>query len=179
LEQYRKNDNGEYIDSNNNVVDEAHRVPNPVYCPQIKAVETTDAEMFQAAQVATENALTKNPNIKLVLAYSSDGAAGASQVYMDRGLSVVELDKIAVFGCGLIGPEEANLREASTGSGVFRGAIAFGGADLPGEMANLAKRVYLNGEYEADAWDPIAKVYALNGEISRILVNNVGAVKVD
>jgi ABC-type sugar transport system substrate-binding protein len=177
-ETYRKNLEGEYVDENNRVVAGADRVLNPVFIPQLRVVETTDAEMFQAAQVAVENALTKNPNIRLIMTYASDGAAGAGQVIMDRGYSPEELGKIAVFGCGLIGPEEANLKEASTGGGVFRGAVAFGGADLPGEMAALARRVYLDEPYEADTWDPIAKVYAVNGEINRVLVNNTGAVQV-
>ena len=175
-EQYSKNVNGELIDEDNNVISEANKVPNPVYCPQVKLVEVVDAEMFQAGQVATQNAFTKNPDIKLIITYTSDGAAGAAQVIEDMGLSQAEKDKMAVFGCGLIGPEADLLINSEKNGGVFRGATAFGAADLPGDMARIAKAVY-DGDFEKDVWDPISMVYSVNGEIQFNQVPNTGAVQ--
>ncbi len=63
---------------------EADRVANPVYCPAVKIVQTPIAEMSLAAQPAMQNILTTNPNVKLVLAYGSDGGNGASTAIMDE-----------------------------------------------------------------------------------------------
>jgi ABC-type sugar transport system substrate-binding protein len=175
-EPYRKNDSGEYIDADNKVVSEASKVANPVFCGKIKIVSAVDAEMSQAAQVATQNAFTQYPNIKLIITYTSDGAAGASQIIEDMGLSQEEKDAMAVFGCGLIGPEAGMLVNAEKTKGVFRGATAFGGKDLPGDMARIARQVY-SGSFEKDIWDPISLVYSVNGEIRFNQVPNTGAVQ--
>jgi hypothetical protein len=175
-EKYRKNANGEYIDAENNVVSETNKVLNPVFCEKIRIVQALDAEMSQAAQVATQNAFTQNPNIKLIITYTSDGAAGAAQVIEDMGLSQKEKDAMAVFGCGLIGPEAGLLVNSEKTKGVFRGATAFGGKDLPGDMARIARQVY-SGSFEKDLWDPISLVYSVNGEIQFNQVPNTGAVQ--
>lgn len=176
-EPYRKNVNGEFIDDNNNVVDEAKAAPNPVYCAKLKVAVQTEAEMFQAGQVAMQNMLTTNPDIKVVMAYASDGGSGASQAVMDAGFDDETLQKMAIFGCGVIGPEEQTLIDSEAGNGIFRGAIAFGGKDLGAEMATLAQKVYAGEDYEKDSWDAIALVYAQNGEAIRTEVNNIGAVQ--
>lgn len=176
-EPYRKNVNGEFVDDNNNVVAEADAVPNPVYCPKIAIAVQTQAEMFQAGQVAMQNILTTNPDVKVILAYASDGGSGASQAVMDAGFSPEELAKMAIFGCGVIGPEEQTLIDTEAGNGIFRGAVAFGGKDLGGEMAALAQKVLAGEGYEKDSWDAIAMVYAKNGEAVRVEVNNIGAVQ--
>ena len=176
-EAYRKNQNGEYVDDNNNVVDEKNKVDNPVYCPQLNILDSIDAEMFQAAQVATQNAFTSHPNIKLVITFTSDGASGAAQFIQDMGLSQAEIDSMAVFGCGLIGPEEGLLIDAAANGGVFRGATAFGGKNLPGDMAALAQKIYSGEGYEKDTWDPISMVYAENGAAVYTQVQNTGAVQ--
>ncbi len=147
-EPFLKNSKGEYIDAAGTPISddkgsyvagksEADRVPNPVYVPAVKIVQTPAAEMFQAGQTAMQNVLTTNPNVKLVLAYASDGGAGASQAIMDevaKGANSViqDLAKVAVFGVGMFGPEADAIIASSKGEGAFRGAVAFGGGDLPG-----------------------------------------------
>ena len=110
-EPYLKNVNGEYVDETGNVVDEANKIANPAYSPKVNVVQVVQAEMFQAGQTAMQNVLTTNPNVKLVLAYAGDGGMGASQAILDEyakgaGVSAIEdLNKVAVFGVGMIGPE--------------------------------------------------------------------------
>jgi len=176
-EPYMKNAKGEYIDENNNVVDEANKVPNPVYCPKLKIVQKVDAEMMQDARTAMQNILTTNPDVKVVLCVTSDGASGVNQVYMDSKMSAEELAKVGVFGCGVIGPEEDMLIESANGNGVFRGADQFGSVDLGAQMAQLAKEVLNDGNYEKDVWDPITLLFVKDGEIVKIPVDNTGVVK--
>jgi ABC-type sugar transport system substrate-binding protein len=175
-EPYLKNAAGRYTDANGNVVSEGLRIANPAYCPAVKIVTEVQAQMFQEGQVAMENILTANPNIKLVLTYASDGGCGASQVYADKGFSKAQLEKIGIFGGGAMGPEVQQLKETSLGSGVFRGAVAFGGVDLPGDVADLVYRVFKNDIPEKILWDPISLVSAENGQEVRILVKSIGAI---
>ena len=79
---------------------------------------------------------------------------------MDMGLSADDYAKIGVFGCGFIGSEKDYIQGSVAGTSVFRATVAFGGGDLPGEMADLAKSV-LDGTADKDVWDPIALVYML------------------
>lgn len=176
-EPYLKNEKGEYVDYSGAVVSEANKIANPAYCPQLKIVQTVDAEMFQAAQTAMQNILTTNRKVKVVLCATSDGAGGVSQTYMDAGFSADELNKVGVFGCGFIGPEADLLVASSQGKGVFRGAVAFGGGDLPGDMARLAKLVFEGGAYEKDTWDPIGLVTVKDGTINKQVVNNTGSIR--
>ena len=88
--------------------------------------------------------------MKLVLAYSSDGGAGASQAIMDEiakgsGSVIADLSKVAVFGVGMFGPEADLVKAASRGEGALRGVIAFGGADLVGKTAAIVAKI-LKGE---------------------------------
>ncbi|GHU91147.1 hypothetical protein FACS189485_01050 [Spirochaetia bacterium] len=175
-EPYLKNSGGQYINADGAVVSESARIANPAYSPAVKIVTDVQAQMFQEGQVAMENILTSNPNVKLVLAYASDGACGASQVYVDKGFSQTQLDKIGIFGGGAMGPEVQQLKETSLGSGVFRGAVAFGGADLPGDVAELVYRVFKNDMPEKILWDPISLVSAENGQEVRVLVKSIGAI---
>jgi ABC-type sugar transport system substrate-binding protein len=175
-ERYLKNAAGLYTDAEGNVVSEGARIANPAYCPAVKIVSETQAQMFQEGQVAMENILTSNPNVRLTLTYASDGGCGASQVYADRGFSKAQLDRIGIFGGGAMGPEIQQLKETSLGSGVFRGAVAFGGADLPGDVANLVYSVFNNDIPEKILWDPISLVSAENGQEVRVLVKSTGAI---
>ncbi|HUW41180.1 MAG TPA: substrate-binding domain-containing protein [Rectinemataceae bacterium] len=175
-EPYLKNQDGKYVNAKNQVVSAANRLPNPAYCPQLKIVKVVDAEMFQAAQNAMQNILTTNPDVKVVLCCTSDGAGGVSQTYMDSGMSAAELRKIGVFGCGFIGPEADLLMSSAAGKGVFRGAISFGGGDLPGDMARIAKEVFDGSGYKKDQWDPIGLVQIKDGKVVKTAVNNTGVV---
>jgi ABC-type sugar transport system substrate-binding protein len=191
-EPFLKNSQGEYIDAGGTPISddkgnyvagksEADRVPNPVYVPAVKIVQSPAAEMFQAGQTAMQNVLTTNPNVKLVLAYASDGGVGASQAIMDEyakgAASVIQdLSKVAVFGVGMFGPEGDAIVASSNGDGVFRGAVAFGGGDLPGSTVAIARQI-LNGEdYPEVTWDPLALATAVNGQLSIVPMANSGVV---
>jgi ABC-type sugar transport system substrate-binding protein len=180
-EPYLKNWEGAYIDAEGNPISdndggyldgmgEADRVENPVYCAAVNIVQTPTAQMSQAGQAAMENILTTNPDVRLVLAYSSDGGAGASQAIMDEVAkgdnSVIEdLSEIGVFGVGMFGPEADLVKAASIGEGALRGVIAFGGADLPGKTAALVTQI-LNGEdFEEVTWDELALAVGVDGEL--------------
>lgn len=175
-EQYLKNAAGEYIDESGNVVEESAKVANPAYCQAVEVVTSTDAEMFQDGQTAMQNVLTTNPNVKLVLAYASDGGCGANQAVIDSGISADDMNSYAIFGCGVIGSEEDYIKDSAEGKGIFRGAVAFGGGDLAGAMADIANKVYTDGDYEKDQWDAIAKVFLKDGEMVREEVDNVGSI---
>jgi ribose transport system substrate-binding protein len=176
-EPYFKNAAGEYIGADGNVVDEAHRIANPAYSPAVNVVQTVAAEMFQAGQTAMQNILTTNPDVKLIVSYAGDGAMGASQAIMDEydkgpGVSVIEdLNKVAVFSVGLIGAEAQGLAESSTGNGVFRGTIRFGG-DLIGRTMFYATKM-LNGEaVPADIWDDLELITAVDGKLYTVPVES-------
>lgn len=176
-EPFLKNVEGDYIDAQGNVVAEADRVENPAYCPQLKLVVETDAEMFQAGQTAMQNILTTNPNVRVIIAYAADGACGASQAIMDAGFSAEELAGFGTFGTGAMAPEMEVLKASANGEGVLRGLVSFGGADLPGDLAKLAKNV-MDGNFEKDTWDPIGIVYVRDGEVQWGTVQNNGAAQV-
>ncbi len=176
-EPYLKNENGEYIDATGAVVDEANKVDNPAYSPAVKVVQTVQAEMFQAGQTAMQNVLTTNPNVKLVLAYAGDGGMGASQAIMDEyakgaGTSVIDdLSKVAVFSVGMIGAEGPAVADSSTGKGVFRGTVRFGG-DLIGRTMEYAGKMLGGGEYPKIIWDALDLVTAENGQLMFVPVES-------
>ncbi len=180
-EPYLKDWEGAYIDADGNAISDkdgkyldgksdADRVDNPAYCTAVKIVQTPTAEMFQSGQTAMQNVITTNPDVKLVLAYSSDGGSGASQAIRDEiakgaGSVIADPTKVAVFGVGVIGPEMDAIKAASMGDGFLRGAVSFGGADLPGKTGALVKQVLDGEEYTRVIWDELALVTAVNGEI--------------
>ncbi len=171
-EPYLKDSTGAYLDAQGQPISDekgaylagksdADRAPNPVYCPAVKIVQKSDAEMFQAGQTTMQNFLTQSPNIQLVLAYASDGGNGASQAIMDefaKGSSsaVKDLNKIGVFGVGMFGSEADAVMQSAAGKSVFRGAIAFGGTDLPGKTSALVKKMLAGEQYPEITWDELA-----------------------
>ncbi len=191
-EPYLKNSAGEYIDATGTPISDADgnfvsgksesdRVPNPAYSPAVKIVQTPSAEMFQAGQTAMQNVLTTNPNVKLVLAYASDGGNGASKAIMDeyaKGASsaIKNLDEVAVFGVGMFGPEADAILESAQGKGVFRGAVAFGGGDLPGSTVAIISKILGGEEYPEVTWDPLALATVVNGELSVVPMANSGVL---
>lgn len=168
-EPYLKNVNGEYVDATGNVVAEANRIANPAYSSKVKVVQTVQAEMFQAGQTSMQNALTTNPNVKLVLAYAGDGGMGASQALVDEfakgpGISAIEdLSKVAVFGVGMIGAEGPAVLDSASNKTVFRGTIRFGG-DLVARTIEWAGKM-LNGETPGIIYDPLDVVTAVDGKL--------------
>lgn len=176
-EPYLKNANGEYIDAAGNVVAEANKIANPAYSPTVNVVQIVQAEMFQAGQTAMQNVLTTNPNVKLVLAYAGDGGMGASQAIMDEfakgpGVSVIEdLDKVAVFGVGMIGAEADAVAGASTGNGVYRGTVRFGG-DLIGRTIEYAGKMLNGADVPADIWDDLELITGVDGILMSVPVES-------
>ncbi len=187
-EPYLKDATGAYIDATGAPISdasgaylagksEADRVDNPAYSPAVNVVQTVQAEMFQAGQTAMQNVLTTNPNVKLVLAYAGDGGMGASQAIMDEfakgtGTSVIEdLAKVAVFSVGMIGPEGQAVADSSTGNGVFRGTIRFGG-DLIGRTMEYAGKMLKGEEYPKIIWDALDMVTAVDGQLMYVPVES-------
>jgi ABC-type sugar transport system substrate-binding protein len=175
-EPYLKNVKGEYIDATGKVVSEANKIPNPAYSSKVKVVQTVQAEMFQAGQTATQNLLTTNPNVKLILAYAGDGGMGASQAILDEfakgtGISVIEdLNKVAVFGVGMIGAEGPAVLDSATNKTVFRGTIRFGG-DLVGRTIEFAGKM-LKGEITKIIYDPLDIVTVVDGKLMALPIEN-------
>ena len=168
-EPYIKDATGKYIDLNRKVVDDANKVANPAYSSKVKVVQTVDAEMFQAGQTAMQNILTTNPNVVLVIAYAGDGGMGASQAIEDEyakgtGVSVIkDLNKMAVFGVGMIGAEGQAVQDSVTNKTVFRGTIRFGG-DLLARTMNISGQM-LNGQITKIIYDPLDIVTILDGKL--------------
>lgn len=169
VEPFLKNANGEYIDAQGVVVSEADRIENPTYSAKVKVVQTVEAEMFQAGQTAMQNVLTTNPNVKLVLAYAGDGGMGASQAMVDEfakgaGVSAIEdLNKVAVFGVGMIGAEGPAVLDSATNKTVFRGTIRFGG-DLHARTLEVVQKM-LDGDVTKVIYDPLDIVTVVDGKL--------------
>ncbi|MEW5868159.1 MAG: substrate-binding domain-containing protein [Chloroflexota bacterium] len=175
-EPYLKNATGEYIDATGKVVSEAEKIANPAYSPKVKVATVTQAEMFQAGQTAMQNILTTNPNVKLVLAYAGDGGMGASQAILDEfakgaGISAIEdLNKVAVFGVGMIGAEGPAVLDSATNKTVFRGTIRFGG-DLVGRTIEFASKM-LKGEITKIIYDPLDIVTVIDGKLMALPIES-------
>jgi ABC-type sugar transport system substrate-binding protein len=193
-EPYLKNADGAYIDAtgvaisdaNGNYLpgkSEADRVANPAYAPAVKIVQVQQAEMFQACQTAMQNILTTNPEVKLVIAYAGDGAMGASKAIMDEyskgpGLSVItDLNKVAVFGVGMIGGEGPAIADSSKGNGVFRGTVRFGG-DLVGRTIEYAGKMLNGEEVPKIIWDVLDLVTAVDGQLLAVPAESSGVLVV-
>jgi len=173
-EPYLKNANGDYIDAAGKVVTDANKVANPAYSSKVKVVQVVQAEMFQAGQTAMQNVLTTNPNVKLVLAYAGDGGMGASQAILDEygkgpSISVIkDLDKVAVFGVGMIGAEGPAVLDSATNKTVFRGTIRFGG-DLVGRTIEIAGKM-MNGDITKIIYDPLDIVTLIDGKLMALAI---------
>ena len=181
-EPYMKNVNGEYIDASGKVVADANKVANPAYSSKVNVVQVVQAEMFLAGQTAMQNALTTNPNVKLVLAYAGDGAMGASQAILDEyakgpGVSVIaDLNQVAVFGVGMIGPEGGAVLDSSTNKTVFRGTIRFGG-DLVGRTMEISGKM-LKGDITKIIYDPLDIVTIVDGKLMATAIEDTEVFKV-
>jgi ABC-type sugar transport system substrate-binding protein len=167
-EQYMKDVSGNYVDANGKVVTEAGKVANPAYSSKVKVATTVDAEMFQAGQTAMQNILTTNPDVVLVLAYAGDGGMGASQAILDEygkgSISVIkDLNKVAVFGVGMIGAEGPAVLDSAMNKTVFRGTIRFGG-DLVARTNEVVSKM-LSGDVTKVIYDPLDIVTIVNGKL--------------
>jgi ABC-type sugar transport system substrate-binding protein len=174
-EPYLKNAKGEFIDASGKVVADANKVANPAYSSKVKVVQVVQAEMFQAGQTAMQNILTTNPDVVLVLAYAGDGGMGASQAILDEyakgSISVIkDLNKVAVFGVGMIGPEGAAVLDSGTNKTVFRGTIRFGG-DLVGRTIEIAGKM-MNGDITKVIYDPLDIVTLIDGKLMALAITS-------
>jgi hypothetical protein len=88
------------------------------------------------------------------------------------GVSVIDdLSKVGVFGVGMIGAEGPAVADSSTGKGVFRGTVRFGG-DLIGRTMEYAGKI-LNGEqYPKIIWDALDLVTSENGQLMYVPVES-------
>jgi len=174
-EPYLKNAKGEFLDASGKVVPEANKVANPAYSSKVKVVQVVQAEMFQAGQTAMQNVLTTNPNVKVVLAYAGDGGMGASQAMLDEyakgaGSAIKDLNKVAVFGVGMIGPEGAAVLDSGSNKTVFRGTIRFGG-DLVGRTIEIAGKM-MNGDITKVIYDPLDIVTLIDGKLMALAITS-------
>jgi ABC-type sugar transport system substrate-binding protein len=170
-----KNAKGEFLDAAGKVVPEANKVTNPAYSSKVKVVQVVQAEMFQAGQTAMQNVLTTNPNVKLVLAYAGDGGMGASQAMLDEYAkgstgAIKDLNKVAVFGVGMIGAEGPAVLDSGTNKTVFRGTIRFGG-DLVGRTIEIAGKM-MNGDITKVIYDPLDIVTLIDGKLMALAITS-------
>ena len=94
LEPWLKNEAGEYVTLMGEVVDEANRVKNPVYCEMIASRVSSYEACATEMDISGDNrsvvagVLTDNPNVRVIIAYNSLVSTAGSQVhygYLPRG----------------------------------------------------------------------------------------------
>lgn len=183
LEKYLKNADGEYVNLMGEVVKEAEKIENPVYCEMIASrVKNYDDAVTE--MVMTDNAavvsgiLTDNPNVRVFLAYNSLLSTAGSQYIMDH-YSAEEQKEFAFFSGGVMGNEyEYLIGAASADAGtasVFRGAAQFGGGDAAATLAKLCHAV-MTGEAGVDYGKSNPNTIGLYYPITAELNNGVAAL---
>lgn len=150
LEPWLKNEAGEYVNLMGEVVSEAERIENPVYCEMIAERVTNLADCTTEMDISGDNrsvaagVLTDDPNARVIIAYNSLVSTAGSQYIMDT-YPEDEQDEFAFFSGGVMGDEYEYLigavSETSGTKSVFRGACQFGGGDAAATLANLAYNV--------------------------------------
>lgn len=150
LEPWLKNAKGEYVTRMGEVVEEANRVENPVYCEMIASRVPNYGDCCTEMDVSGDNrtvvagVLTENPKTRVVIAYNSLASVAGSQYVMDT-YPEAEQAEFAFFSGGVMGNEYDYLIGAVSDSAgtksVFRGACQFGGGDAAATLANLCHNV--------------------------------------
>lgn len=188
-EEYLVNENGQYIDSQGYAISSdksgvyysgksgSDRVINPFQSFKVRIVANVEADTGADAKLAVLTILKEFPDIKLVLAYSSEVAEGASTAIMEAYANKTGTEGIAVFGVGQFGVVEGPIIDDSTSGGVFRGAVAYGGADFSSAIVALAKLMLEGKTYPAVTWEDLALVTAVKGQLSIEPVTNTGFVQ--
>ncbi|MCC8105659.1 MAG: substrate-binding domain-containing protein [Clostridiales bacterium] len=178
IEPYLKNEDGEYVNLVGDVVDEADKVENPVYCEMIaERVEsldgsTTEMDISGDNRSVVAGVLTDNPDVRVIIGYNSLVSTAGSQYIMDT-YSEEEQQEFAFFSAGVMGDEYEYLigsvsDEAGTAS-VFRGACQFGGGDAATTLANLAYSVMFGEEgvdYGKSNPNSIGLYYPIDAELN-------------
>jgi len=157
VEPYLKDWEGNYVDANGIIVDEANKVENPAYC-QIAAdhyagVKVEQDQMNGGLNVA--NILTTNPNTRVFLAYNSLASTQGGQYIVDNYAD--QIDEFAFFSAGVMGNEAdyivGSVSDTDGVLSVMRGAVQFGvsaaGDDVADSVANTAYAI-LYGEEGVD-----------------------------
>ena len=149
LEPWLKNVKGEYVNLMGEVVDEANKVANPVYCEMVASrVSSYDACSTQMSMSDNRGVvsavLTENKNVRIFIAYNSL-ASTAGSTYITDTYSKEEAKQFAFFSGGVMGDEyEYLIGSVSDDAGTyscFRGACQFGGGDAAATLANLCNKV--------------------------------------
>ena len=157
LEPYLKNVKGEYVNLMGEVVSEADRIENPVYCEmvasRVSSYEACSTQMSMSDnRGVVSGVLTEHPKVRVFIAYNSL-ASTAGSVYITDTYDREEAAEFAFFSGGVMGDEYEYLigsvaDDAGTYS-CFRGACQFGGGDAAATLANLCNAV-LFGEAGVD-----------------------------
>ena len=150
LEPWLKNAKGEYVTLMGEVVDEANRVENPVYCEMIASrvasydASCTEMDISGDNRTVVAGILTENPKVRVLIAYNSLASVAGSQYVMDT-YPETEQQEFAFFSGGVMGNEYdyliGSVSETAGTRSVFRGACQFGGGDAAGTLANLCYNV--------------------------------------
>jgi ABC-type sugar transport system substrate-binding protein len=191
---YLVNEKGQYIDSQGSAISDSEgnyfsgkagpdRVVNPYHSAKVRIMTIAEATTYEAGLQAMRNILIAYPDVKLVMAHSSEVAEGASAAIMEANTNAsdgntIDPKGIAVFGVGLFGMVEEPIINASMNRGVYRGAVAYGGADFPSTIIAMAKLMLENKTYPPVTWQELVLVTAEDGQLSIAPVKNTGFILV-
>lgn len=177
LEPYLKNVDGQYVNLMGEVVDEANKVENPVYCEMVASrVSSYDACSTQMSMTdnrgVVSGVLTENKNVRIFIAYNSL-ASTAGSTYITDNYSKEEAAEFAFFSGGVMGDEyEYLIGSVSDDAGTyscFRGACQFGGGDAAATLANLCNKVMFGEagkDYGKTNPNSIGLYYPIDGELN-------------
>lgn len=177
LEPYLKNVSGEYVNLMGEVVDEANKIENPVYCEMVASrVSSYDACSTQMSMSdnrgVVSGVLTENPDVRVFISYNSL-ASTAGSVYITDTYSKDEVAEFAFFSGGVMGDEyEYLIGSVSDDTGTtscFRGACQFGGGDAAATLADLCNRVMFGEagvDYGKTNPNSIGLYYPIDGELN-------------
>ena len=150
IEPWLKNEAGEYITLMGEVVDEANRVENPVFCQavadRVSSMDavTTEMDISGDNRSVVSGVLTARPNVRVLIGYNSLVSTAGSQYVVDT-YGEEAAAEFAFFSAGVMGDEYEYLigsvaKDAGTFS-CFRGACQFGGGDAAATLAALSSKV--------------------------------------
>ena len=177
LEPWLKNLKGEYVNLMGEVVDEANKVENPVYCEMVASrVSSYDACSTQMSMTdnrgVVSGVLTEHPNVRVFIAYNSL-ASTAGSTYITDTYSAEDAKEFAFFSGGVMGDEyEYLIGSVAENAGTyscFRGACQFGGGDAAATLADLCNRVMFGEagkDYGKTNPNTIGLYYPIDGEIN-------------
>ena len=175
LEPYLKNKNGEYVNLMGEVVDEANKVENPVYCEmvasRVSSYEECSTQMSMSDnRGVVSGVLTEHPNVRVFIAYNSLASTAGSTYITD---TYANADEYAFFSGGVMGDEyEYLIGSVAEGAGTyscFRGACQFGGGDAAATLADLCNRVMFGEagkDYGKTNPNTIGLYYPIDGKIN-------------